>query len=95
VAVVVARGSGDFPGRRALALEPAASAHQGTLTGQRADACLCSQRDGQHGMRVGYGSHFFQPATWAMALNWKISLEEFRAALVAGKVKELPKGQHP
>ena len=50
---------------------------------------------GQLGMRVGYGSHFFQPATWAMALNWKISLEEFRAALVAGKVKELPKGQHP
>ena len=30
-----------------------------------------------------------------MALPWKVSLEEFRAALLAGKVKELPKGQHP
>lgn len=46
-------------------------------------------------MRVGYGSHFFHPATWAMALNWKISLEEFRAALLAGKVRELPRGEHP
>jgi hypothetical protein len=46
-------------------------------------------------MRAGYGSHFFHPATWAMALDSKISLEEFRVALLAGKVKELPKGQHP
>ena len=50
---------------------------------------------GQLRMRAGYGSHFFHPATWAMALNWKISLEEFRSALVAGKVQELPRGHHP
>jgi hypothetical protein len=67
--------------------------HYGTSTGRAVG--VRTRAHGRLEMRVGYGSHFFHPATWAMALPWKVSLEEFRAALLAGKVKELPKGQHP
>ena len=47
-------------------------------------------------MSVGYGGHFYHPATLVMTIPKKqVSLEEFRESLLAGKVKVLPKGQHP
>ena len=52
----------------------------------------------EHGpieMKAGYGGHYHYPATWVMPLPPRpehdlrgLSLEEFRAALLAGKVKD-------
>jgi hypothetical protein len=47
-------------------------------------------------MSVGYGGHFYHPATMVMTIPEKqLPLEDFRAALLAGKVREFSKGEHP
>ena len=47
-------------------------------------------------MSVGYGGHFYYPATLVMTIpEKKLPLEDFRDSLLAGKVKVLPKGTHP
>ena len=57
---------------------------------------ILTRHYGRIEMSVGYGGHFYHPATLVMTIPKKqLSLEALRESLLAGKVKALPKGQHP